>query len=96
MKDFENYKRKPIILNPHCVLLIHLFKRCDNLEDLWANDQEEGMMRPELYSDAAKQLIDQLEGQYCDLFIEELNKQIQKIRKERKEELTRLRRINER
>jgi outer membrane lipopolysaccharide assembly protein LptE/RlpB len=92
MNDFKNYKRKPIILNSHCVMLIHLFKRFDDLEDLWMHDQEAGLMPPELYRDAAKQLIEQLEGQYCDLFIDELNKQIQTIRKERREELKALRR----
>ena len=73
-KDFKDYKRFPIIISPHDVLVVHVFERNDKLEDvIWMADFE-----PKLYDDfqvykrAAEQLIEQLEGCYCDLFLKEL------------------------
>lgn len=75
MKDFKDYKRFPIIISPHDCLVIHVFERTDNMEDIWMDDVE-GIHDEyyKMYGRAANQLIDQLQGCYCDLFLEELIK----------------------
>lgn len=79
MKNWKDYKRFPIILGPHEVMVIHLFERTDRLEDvLWMEDFEPKWQEDaEMYKRAANQFIDQLEGRYCDLFLEELIKACQ-------------------
>ena len=80
--SFENYKRFPIQLSDHCIMLIHLFKREDKLEDMWTWDNE--YMNEESYTQyqlAAKQLMQQLEGEYTPLFLEALEKEIQERKK---------------
>ena len=76
MKKYKDYKRFPIIMGPHDVIVVHVFERNDKLEDVvWMSDFE-----PKMYDDvgvykrAAEQFIDQLEGCYCDMFLMELIK----------------------
>ena len=76
MKKFKDYKRFPIILGQHSVIVVHVFKRTDTLEDvIWMSDFEPKWVDDaEMYKRAANQFIDQLEGQYCDMFLMELIK----------------------
>ena len=74
----KDYKRFPIIISEHDVLVIHVFSRCDYLEDIWMHDHEGKMIDDyNKFKIAARQLIDQLEDNYCDLFLEELIKACQ-------------------
>jgi hypothetical protein len=73
-KGFKDYKRFPVIMGAHDVLVVHVFERTDNLEDvIWMSDFEPKMYDDiEVYKRAASQFIDQLEGCYCDMFLMEL------------------------
>jgi len=42
MKKFKDYKRFPIILGQHSVIVVHVFKRTDTLEDVIWN--QNGLM----------------------------------------------------
>jgi hypothetical protein len=75
-KRFKEYERFPIHISQHHVLLIHVFERTDNLEDvLWLSEYEpKWEADAKMFNKSANQLIDQLEGSYCDAFLEELIK----------------------
>jgi hypothetical protein len=83
-KKFKDYKRFPIILSPHYCIVVHVFERNDKLEDvIWMEDFEPKMYdNIEVYKRASQQFIDQLEGCYCRLFLEELIKTCQQKIKE--------------
>lgn len=67
------YKRTPIIINKNAIALIHLFTKFDSLDDCYLHDIESYYIKnSECYKDAANQLIEQLEGEWCMAFIEEL------------------------
>ncbi len=71
-KEFS-YKRFPIELNEHTIMLIKLFSRQDYFSDLWEDDLEAkyGILGLN-FKDAAKQFMDQLEGHYCYAFLEDM------------------------
>jgi hypothetical protein len=62
--------RKPIYLNPHAVALIHIFTKTDKMDDCWMLDTDWAFH--DTYKEAAKEFVNQLEGQQCDSFIENL------------------------
>ena len=68
LDNFKEYKRHMIMLRPDIGLLLHIFKRDieQNLEDAWL----------ECIKDSAHQLMLQLEGHYCQMFLEELKKEV--------------------
>jgi hypothetical protein len=75
MKDFKNYKRFPIQLSAQNIMLIHLFSDRDITKIFESHDMTEENQAAFEYSwkeseMAAKQLFDQLEGHYCDAFLE--------------------------
>lgn len=74
MKKQNNteYKRRtPIVLNKNAVALIHIFSKHDRLDDMWIIDTD-WMSNHQNYRESAKEFLDQLEGEYCDLFLEQL------------------------
>lgn len=74
-KFFKNYKRKLIQLDRNVAILIHIFEKDLNhsFEDVWLHDLT-GVYETdlELLRGSAKQLIDQLEGNWCRAFLEAL------------------------
>lgn len=84
----KEYERTPIILNGNAVAVIHIFQRPDKLEDLWVYDYiddyyyKNDVNHSQKYKDAAKQFIQQLEGQACFSFNKELILQLLKNIKE--------------
>ena len=84
-KKPENTKhssRYPIVLNSNTVALIHIFEKHDKFEDIWMIDTEYLLNKHDGYSGAAKQFVEQLEEQWCDLFMESLALEIVKTYKE--------------
>ena len=82
VKDFNNYKRHFIQLRPDTAILLHIFQRdCDkNFETCWLDDNEKYYGTDhECIKDAAHQLLLQLEGHYCDAFIEALRDECNEI-----------------
>jgi len=78
---FKKYDRKFIQLDRNVCMLIHLFEKDDDhsWEDVWLQDFT-GVYEKDclLYKDAAKQLIDQLEGNWCVAFLEALRDECDK------------------
>lgn len=74
-KLFKNYKRKLIQLHRDTAILIHIFEKDPDhsFEDAWLHDLT-GVYETdlELLRGSAKQLIDQLEGNWCRAFLEAL------------------------
>lgn len=74
-KFFKNYKRKLIQLDRNVAILIHIFEKDSDhsFEDFWLHDLT-GVYETdlELLRGSAKQLIDQLEGNWCRAFLEAL------------------------
>lgn len=68
--EIKKQKRTPIVLNKNSVALLHIFTRNDLLDDMWTIDIGDDYY--EIIKNSAKQFINQLEGQECDLFLEEL------------------------
>lgn len=72
---FKKYDRKFIQLRQDICMLIHLFKKDEehSWEDIWLQDfecvYEKDML---IYEEAAKQFIDQLEGNWCISFLKAL------------------------
>jgi hypothetical protein len=83
----EKIRRTPILINNHAVALLHIFTRYDHLEDLWTVDAD-GLDKEkwEMYDEAAKQFVEQLEDQWCIKFMEALRDEIDKQIKEHKKE----------
>lgn len=85
LSEIENYKeyhRHLIQLRPDVAMLIHLFERNDddNWESVWLDDNDNYYIEDfECIKESAKQLLLQLEGHYCDLFIESLRDECNKI-----------------
>ena len=84
---FKDYERKFIQLNRDTVMLIHLFhKESDHsFEDIWLHDLT-GVYETDIniLRDSAKQLINQLEGHWCIMFLEALRDECNKIIEEDK------------
>lgn len=78
---FKKYDRKFIQLDINTAMLIHLFEKDSehSWEDIWLQDftgvYERDML---LYKEAAKQFIDQLEGNWCVAFLEALRDECDK------------------
>lgn len=85
MENFKQYHRTLIQLRPDIVMLIHLFHRDmdDTFETITLNAND-GYYEAdyECIKESAKQLLHQLEGHYCDLFIETLRDECNKILEE--------------
>jgi len=67
----KGYKRKPIILNHDTIVLLQIFKRRDYItEDMWIQDyiDEERSFKDDA-QEAAKQFIEQLEGENNGAFM---------------------------
>ena len=90
VKNFKDYTRHLIQLRNDIVMMIHLFKKeqRDNVEyhvydfDNGEYDQYEY----DLIKNSAHQLLLQLEGHYCDLFIECLRDECNEILKHSEEQ----------
>jgi hypothetical protein len=71
--------RKPIYLNKNAVALINVFTRPDKIEDFWIMDfsgyPED---HKKVAEEAAEQFMEQLDGQYNELFLRALKKEINK------------------
>ncbi len=92
----SNIIRKPIRLSRHAVCIIHVFSRCDGLRDLWMIDSEDYVEEDwGVEKDAAKQFVEQLDGQYnirflqalraeCDSHIKEWEERCKEINNEQK------------
>lgn len=85
---FKKYTRKFIQLSRNVALLLHIFEKdVDHAwEDISLEDNEEvWKMDHNLYKESAKQLIDQLEGNWCVAFLEALRDEcIERIELDRK------------
>lgn len=82
VEDFQTYHRHLIQLRPDVAMLIHLFERNsdDTWESIWLDDNEKYYEEDyECIKESAKQLLLQLEGHYCDLFIESLRDECNKL-----------------
>ena len=82
-----NYERFPIQLNNHTIALIHLFHKHDCLADLWVSNCEHYSEKSiNAQSEAAQQLIAQLEDHWTPQFLmalrEEINKKLTAHNKE--------------
>lgn len=84
---FKKYDRRFIQLSRDIGMLIHLFEKDSDhsWEDIWLQDFTGIYERDALlYEEAAKQFINQLEGNYCIAFLEalrdECDKHVQKHR----------------
>src|SRR3989304_278392 len=76
-KDFKNYKRFPIQLSHQNIILIHLFSDSGLQYIFESHDMTEENQAAFEYSwkeseIAAQQFFSQLEGHYCDAFLEAL------------------------
>lgn len=79
ISDFKVYKRFPIQLAPQTIMLIHLFSdKGEALEhafesmDMCEENDAAAQYSYKIHETAAKQFFDQLEGHYCDAFLEAL------------------------
>lgn len=89
VENFNEYKRHLIQLRPDTVVLLNMFYRDpeQNLETAWLDDNENYYAADaECIKDAAHQLLLQLEGHWCDAFIEALRDECNEILKHSKEE----------
>lgn len=92
MDYYKKYDRKFIQLCRNTAILIHIFEKDKDhsWEDVWLHDFT-GVYEKDhlLYKEAAKQFIDQLEGNWCVAFLEalrdECNKRIEQDNKFKKE-----------
>ena len=73
----KGYKRKPIVLNHQAIVLLQVFKRRDwVIEDMWIADYiEEERGYQDDAEEAAKQFINQLEGENNGAFMIALAKE---------------------
>lgn len=94
VEDFTEYKRHLIQLRSDTAILLHIFQRDvdKNFESIWLDDNEKYYEADfDCLKDSAHQLILQLEGHYCDAFIEALRDECNEILKnseERKKSIT--------
>lgn len=82
VENFKNYKRHLIQLRPDVAILLHIFQRDtdDNFESVWLDDNEEYYVADhECIKDSAHQLLLQLEGNWCNAFIEALRDECNNI-----------------
>lgn len=74
----SKYKRTPIFFNKNTVAVIHIFTRCDFLEDLWMEDCIAAISPENPYEQAAQQFVDQFEDHWTPAFLMELRQAITK------------------
>lgn len=90
---FKKYDRRFIQLSRDIGMLIHLFEKDSehSWEDIWLQDFV-GVYEKDhlLYKDAAKQFIDQLEGNWCVAFLEALRDECDKHIQEHRERCKKL------
>jgi len=79
--------RKPILLSPNSIALIHIFTRHDHLEDTWTSDV------PAYYRDiknipkeAAKEFVRQLDKHWTPAFLKALRDEIDETLKRHNKE----------
>lgn len=80
-KEYKDYDRKFIRINPNEIMLIHMFKRDSShqLEDMVLDDNEQYFLDvSKIRKDAARQLMLQFEGHQCRTFIEALKQECDK------------------
>ena len=85
---FKKYDRRFIQLSRNVAILIHIFEKDldHSWEDIWLQDFTEVCERDHfLYKEAAKQFIDQLEGNWCVAFLEALRDECDKHIQEHRE-----------
>ena len=71
--------RMPIYLHKNAVALITIFKRVDHLEDIWVADYPDyDEDYDKINKEAARQFIDQMEGQWTPRFLIALKSEIEK------------------
>lgn len=93
IENYKKYHRHLIQLRPEIAMLIHIFHRddSDTWESIWLDDNEKYYIEDfECIKESAHQLILQLEGHWCDTFIEALRDECDQILEEsnkRKKEL---------
>ena len=92
-KDYTDYSRHLIQLNHDTAMMIHLFKKDPRhaFEEVWLDDNEKCCEAEyNCITDSAHQLILQLEGHWCEAFIEALRNECNQILEDcnkRKEEI---------
>jgi len=87
MKDFKDYKRFPIQIGAQSIIVIHHFsnnsmKDSFELHDMQEENQKAWEYNWKEHELAAKQFFDQLEGHYCDAFLESIILEATKLLKE--------------
>lgn len=76
VKEKEKIARAPIMLNDRDVIVIQLFHRDNDFEDLWMTDYWNHMVESaDRHSQAAEQFVSQLKGHWCIAFMEALIKE---------------------
>ena len=93
VKDYKKYHRHLIQLRPDVAMMIHLFHRDndDSWESVWLDDNDEYSVADyECIKDSAHQMILQLEGHWCDLFIESLRDECNELLKEKRNSIEKL------
>ena len=82
IEDFKGYHRHLIQLRPDIAMMIHLFKKDDDdaWESIWLHDNDKYAIEDyDCIKESAHQLILQLEGNWCDTFIEALRDECNQI-----------------
>jgi hypothetical protein len=82
IEDFKEYHRHLIQLRPDVAMLIHIFHMDDDdtWESIWLRDNNKYSIEDfDCIKESAHQLILQLEGNWCDLFIEALRDECNQI-----------------
>lgn len=85
VENYKKYHRHLVQLRPDVAMMIHLFHRDsdDTWESIWLDDNDEYYIEDyDCIKESAHQLILQLEGHWCDLFIESLRDECNKILEE--------------
>lgn len=85
VENYKKYHRHLIQLRPEVAMMIHLFHRDsdDTWESIHLDDNDEYYIEDyDCIKESAHQLILQLEGHWCELFIESLRDECNKILEE--------------
>lgn len=83
--DYKDYRRHLIQLNHDTVMMIHLFKKdiAHEFEQVWLDDNDKCFeVEYDCITDSAHQLLQQLEGYWCEAFIEALKDECDNILKD--------------
>lgn len=82
--DFDNYKRFPIMLSDHTAIIVHVLSSTAKIDDIFLLDFKTKYVENfKDYKKAAQQFFAQLEGHYCDMFVEELRDECDRLLKKR-------------